>query len=96
MGWQKKFLSEAGREAKYFPDGDFMNAKKGKRASWLWSSIIEGRKVLNGNVCKSIGNGRGTRIWGDHWLADIPGCPGLYSLVNMEEQKQVLISECRH
>ncbi|KAJ1411870.1 Ubiquitin-like domain superfamily [Sesbania bispinosa] len=30
----------------YFPNQDFINAKKGNQPSWMWSSILEGRDLL--------------------------------------------------
>ncbi|KAF7814430.1 reverse transcriptase [Senna tora] len=33
-------------EGLYFPSGDFINAEKSLRASWAWSSILEGRKLM--------------------------------------------------
>ena len=34
----------------YFPTGDFINAKKGHRASWCWSSILVGRHLLKDDL----------------------------------------------
>ncbi|CAN1812809.1 Putative ribonuclease H protein At1g65750 [Linum perenne] len=30
----------------YFPSGDFLTASKGRRPSWVWSSLIHGRSTL--------------------------------------------------
>lgn len=50
-----------------------MNTKKGTRASWLWSSLLEGRKVLQGNLLASVGDGESTCVWNDPWIPNLPG-----------------------
>ena len=55
----------------YFPTGDFINAKKGHRASWCWSSILVGRDLLKDDLIWDIDNGAFVRIWDDHWVPDI-------------------------
>ena len=42
-------------KTRYFPKCKFLEVKKGPCGSWLWSSIMEGRKVLSDNVLLSIG-----------------------------------------
>ncbi|KAF7834622.1 TMV resistance protein N-like [Senna tora] len=39
----------------YFPNGSFMEAKRGSRPSWAWSSILEGRDLLEKALCWRIG-----------------------------------------
>ncbi|KAK4268822.1 hypothetical protein QN277_022056 [Acacia crassicarpa] len=52
----------------YFPEDHFINAIKGYKASWCWSSIIEGRDFLRKNLQWDIGDGTDIRIWGDTWV----------------------------
>ncbi|XP_050121457.1 uncharacterized protein LOC126599164 [Malus sylvestris] len=33
-------------KARYFPNCSFLDAKKGGRASWVWSSLLTGREIL--------------------------------------------------
>ncbi|KAM1618134.1 hypothetical protein ACFX1R_018327 [Malus domestica] len=33
-------------KARYFPNSDFMMASRGSRPSWAWSSLLEGRKII--------------------------------------------------
>lgn len=57
----------------YFPNSDFMLASKGARASWCWSSILEGRKLLDNHVLWQVLNGESINTWKDRWI------PGLLS-----------------
>lgn len=47
-----------------------MGATKGSKASWCWSSIIDGR-VLKKDFIWDIGSGTSVRIWGDKWIPSI-------------------------
>lgn len=42
----------------YFPHTDFLSAVKGARASWAWSSILEGRNLINDNAMWPVLNGQ--------------------------------------
>ncbi|KAJ1395623.1 Ribonuclease H-like superfamily [Sesbania bispinosa] len=52
----------------YHPNQDFLNAKKGRRPSWIWASIIDGRDFMRRNGRWSIANGEDISITGDRWL----------------------------
>lgn len=56
----------------YFPHTDFLSATKGGRASWGWSSLLEGRAELVKGFCWRIGDGKDVRIWEDPWIPDLP------------------------
>ncbi|XP_054779204.1 uncharacterized protein LOC129287072 isoform X2 [Prosopis cineraria] len=47
-------------------------SKKGLRASWIWSSILDGRKILENRSFSSIRNGRMTKVWIDAWVRSLP------------------------
>ncbi|OMO67492.1 reverse transcriptase [Corchorus capsularis] len=55
----------------YFPNSDFMKAKKGARASWSWHSLLDGRDFLNDHIQWQVGNGAQIHIWDDKWVPDI-------------------------
>lgn len=56
----------------YFPNSDFGQASKGSRASWAWTSILEGRKVMTEGAVWSVGDGKQIRPFMDAWI------PGRY------------------
>ncbi|KAF7823513.1 reverse transcriptase [Senna tora] len=53
------------------------SSKKGSKASWAWSSLLEGRDLLAEGLGWCVGNGRSISFWKDAW---IPGLPN-YKLV---------------
>lgn len=55
----------------YFPNCDFLSATKGSRASWAWSSILEGRKLLQSHVMWQVLNGESISTWKDRWIPGI-------------------------
>lgn len=67
-----KFLNSLvnqGISYKYFSGDSFLNVKIGYRPSFVWKSLLAGRKVLNVGLIWSIGDGKTTRIWKDKWIA---------------------------
>lgn len=52
----------------YFPTPDFMQANKGSRASWGWSSLLVGRDVIRDNRVWCVGDGRSIRTFLDRWV----------------------------
>ncbi|XP_019164321.1 PREDICTED: uncharacterized protein LOC109160490 [Ipomoea nil] len=63
-------------KAKYYPMTEFMDAQIGQNPSFIWHSILAGRRALQLGVARRVGDGRDTKIWGWEWLAgpanDIP------------------------
>lgn len=57
----------------YFPHSSFLNAQKGPRASWAWSSILSGRDVLEKGLSWAVGDGCNIRFWKDPWIPNFPG-----------------------
>ncbi|KAI5336490.1 hypothetical protein L3X38_015758 [Prunus dulcis] len=57
----------------YFPNCSFLEAQKGGRASWAWSSILVGRDIILSGAHWQILNGSSTSIWADKWIPGIPG-----------------------
>ncbi|CAN1250765.1 Putative ribonuclease H protein At1g65750 [Linum perenne] len=55
----------------YFRNGDFLNAKKGKKASWIWASLCDAREVLIKGARMNVVNGAKTRIFQDAWVPTI-------------------------
>jgi hypothetical protein len=53
---------------KYYPNGEFLQAKLGSRPSFAWRSIFNARGVLEAGLRWRVGNGEKIKIWGDKWL----------------------------
>lgn len=58
-------------KAKYFPRGDFINAKLGYNPSFTWRSIWNSRIILQKGCRWRIGCGHNVNVWNDPWLRDI-------------------------
>ena len=54
--------------AKYFPDGDLMNASLKKGSSFTWQSIMAGVDSLKKGYIWRVGNGQNIDIWRDAWI----------------------------
>ncbi|CAN1132549.1 Transposon TX1 uncharacterized 149 kDa protein [Linum perenne] len=56
----------------YYKDKNFMEAEKGKNASWIWASLCDAREVLHKGVRKNNVSGRNTRAFQDPWIPTLP------------------------
>lgn len=54
--------------AKYYPDGDLLNAKPKKFMSYSWRSILKGLQLLKKGIIWRVGDGLNINIWDDPWL----------------------------
>ncbi|OMP12130.1 reverse transcriptase [Corchorus capsularis] len=52
----------------YFPNSTIWDARKGARASWAWTSILEGRNFVKDNSQWLIRGGSDVHIWTDKWV----------------------------
>ena len=59
-------------KARYFPRCSFLDATKGRRASWAWSSLLAGRDLMQRGAHWQIIGGEEVRIWVDMWLPSLP------------------------
>ncbi|KAG5527030.1 hypothetical protein RHGRI_028084 [Rhododendron griersonianum] len=57
----------------YFPKKSCMDAVRGSQPSWIWSSLLEGRKLIKEGTQWNVGNGELIRLWEDKWIPDILG-----------------------
>lgn len=71
----------------YFPNTSIWEAKKGRKASWGWVSILKGRDFLNKHKAWHIRNGRKVKVCGDKWLHS-----GDRIWINDEEVQQANVS----
>ena len=78
---------------KYFPDDDFIHAKKGHHPSFAWRSIWVAQSLISEGVRWQVGNGESISIWKDKWTTT----PSTYCIVSpqrilpMESRVCVLI-----
>lgn len=61
-------LSARVLRARYFPEGNILDAALGAHPSQVWRSLMEGKELLVLGLIKRIGSGTDTRIWEDNWL----------------------------
>ncbi|KAE9453128.1 hypothetical protein C3L33_14970, partial [Rhododendron williamsianum] len=46
---------------------------KGASPSWVSSSLLEGRKLLQNGLRWNVGNGESVQFWNDKWVYSLPG-----------------------
>lgn len=56
----------------YFPNSSCLKAGRGATPSWIWSSLLEGRSLLDKGLMWSVGNGESIRFWEDNWIPNLP------------------------
>ncbi|KAM1011664.1 hypothetical protein ACFX2C_046978 [Malus domestica] len=66
-------------KARYFPNSSFLEAKKGRKASWAWASLLEGRDLILRDARWQIMGGMEVRFWQDNWIPGITGGGAPYS-----------------
>lgn len=52
----------------YFTNSSIWDAKKGRKASWGWVSMLKGRDFINKHKAWHIKDGSKVRVCGDRWL----------------------------
>lgn len=57
-------------KARYFPEGNFIDAKLGNNPSFVWRSIWEAKDVVLSGVRWRVGTGACINILGQPWLQD--------------------------
>ncbi|KAK4381236.1 putative ribonuclease H protein [Sesamum angolense] len=55
-------------KARYFPNDEFLNAKKRSNISFTWRSILVARPIIERGVRWRIGDVRKVRAWKDPWI----------------------------
>ena len=60
-------------KAKYFPNTSFMKAEVKAGSSYVWRSLLAGRKVLNKGLRFQIGCGSQVSVWEDKWCLCLTG-----------------------
>ena len=55
-------------KAKYYPNGDVLNASLGNRPSYAWKSIHKSLEMIKQGTRWRLRNGKTIHIWDDKWL----------------------------
>ncbi|KAM1179951.1 hypothetical protein ACFX2J_018927 [Malus domestica] len=55
-----------------FPNTSFLEAKKGSRASWAWTSLLEGRELLLNGAHWQVIDENSIKLWEDRWIPSLP------------------------
>ncbi|XP_018478413.2 uncharacterized protein LOC108849362 [Raphanus sativus] len=57
-------------KSRFYPTGDFLDAKIGSRPSYAWRSMLFGRELLVKGLRSNVGSGKSIMVWTDKWLFD--------------------------
>ncbi|CAL8137935.1 unnamed protein product [Prunus armeniaca] len=77
-------------KGRYFPNVNFLEAKKSGRTSWAWASLLEGRDILLRGAHWQVMNRAHIRLWVDRWLPNSPnGAPCLHSNETLDQNLRV-------
>ena len=57
--------------AKYFPNGNILEASVHPRCSYAWRSILQARGVIEKGAIWRVGNGQSIDVWQHRWLPDL-------------------------
>lgn len=56
--------------AKYYPDGNLLNACPKKGSTFTWQSIVAGLQTFKRSHIWRVGIGTQINIWNDHWMSE--------------------------
>ncbi|KAL6141490.1 hypothetical protein ACLB2K_059778 [Fragaria x ananassa] len=79
-------------KARYFLKVGFSEAKKGYRASWGWSSLLEARDFVTKMGCWHVINGSSMNLWKDQWLPP-PNIGCLQTIAPIPDDVPTLVSD---
>jgi len=55
-------------KARYYPRGNFIDAKLGHNPSFIWCSIHASQVVVKGGLRWRLGDGQNIRMWNESWI----------------------------
>ncbi|CAL1383383.1 unnamed protein product [Linum trigynum] len=58
-------------KGKYFAQTSILQAKRGSRPSWGWTSVLHGRDLLQQGLVWQIGDGKDARVLEDRWIPGV-------------------------
>ena len=59
--------------AKYYPEGDVLNARLSYSTSYSWRSIWSAKSLVKEGIIWRVGDGRDINIWSEPWIGDGQG-----------------------
>lgn len=66
----------------YYPQLNFLSGMRGRRPSWSWASILQGRELLTKGLRQQVGNGKSILFWKDKWVPQ----PRNFQVLNPQPQ----------
>ena len=79
---------------RYYPNGDFWTAQCPRSSSYVWRSIMHGKKLIRKGILWRVGNGKHIDILRDHWIPDtIPATLLSYSSTLHNKKVNTLMLE---
>jgi hypothetical protein len=55
-------------KGRYFPNGDFWTTQCPRSSSYIWRSIMHGKKLLDKGILWRVGDGKYINILRDRWI----------------------------
>ncbi|XP_057775115.1 uncharacterized protein LOC130994097 [Salvia miltiorrhiza] len=71
--WKRRYMSGAGKMARYFPRNDLLMANNAHNPSYAWKSLLAGHDLIEKGIAWRLGNGNRIRIGKDCWLPNGKG-----------------------
>ena len=63
-------------KARYFPETEPMKSREYSTASFLWKSLLHGKRIIEVGDVWRIGNGQSVDVWCDKWIKKLPEYKG--------------------
>ncbi|PNX78234.1 ribonuclease H [Trifolium pratense] len=85
-------------KARYFPKCDFLEASIGHNPSYVWTSILSSKFIIQGGCKWSIGTGEDINLWDQNWLHEglsIPTPSSFQGSGDLRKVKDIMMSNTK-